>query len=413
MAEKYGDLLAQKVATRIHAPVTAETDLDTIAEDSRVDGMFCMVGSGSDRSAWGFASDDTSPEVTGAVRVPAVGSGRWRKIAGGGSGSVIDWKDSVLAATTTALAANTRTGNVLLADANGALGTIDGVTLAVGSRLLVKNESTQANNGIYVIDDLGGASAKFQMTRAPDADSTAKVTPNMVVPVERGSTNGDKLFELDVDAAITLNTTALTFIDFRGLAITAPADVTKAAAAVGTSTTVARSDHKHDISTAAASGLTSASTNAEGSATSLARSDHAHAITALNGASAATVAEKSAGALANADFGLPQMLILDVPAGASADLDFTGAPFKFRVVDCVARKVGTSADAGDTVQLQTSGAAAITNAMGLNVTGNNLVRAASIDPTTHEIAAAGTLRVRRTQSTDAACKLHVTVVRVA
>jgi hypothetical protein len=56
----------------------------------------------------------------------------------------------------------------------------------------------------------------------------------------------------------------------------APADVTKAAAAAGVATTVARADHKHDVSTAAAVTLTDSS-NAEGSATSLARSDHTHA----------------------------------------------------------------------------------------------------------------------------------------
>jgi hypothetical protein len=55
----------------------------------------------------------------------------------------------------------------------------------------------------------------------------------------------------------------------------APADVTKATAAAGSATTVARADHKHDVSTATAVELTD-STNAEGSATSLARSDHTH-----------------------------------------------------------------------------------------------------------------------------------------
>lgn len=407
------DQARAEVAKRIHPPVDAETDLDLIPPHARVDNMLVPVGSGANRSLWVFASDDTSPEVSGSVRAPASGDGRFRNIAGGASGSSLDWKDSVLCATTTTLAANTRTDNVLLADANGALGAIDGVTPAAGHRILVKDEGTGANNGIYVLDSAGGVGSKWQMTRAPDADTSAKVTPNLVVAVERGTANGDKLFELDVDAAITLNTTALTFIDFRGLATAAPADVTKAAAAVGTSTTVARADHKHDISTAAASGLTSASTSAEGSASSLARSDHAHAITSLNGASAGTVAEKSAGALANADFGIPQVLILDVPAGVTGNIDFTGAPFKFRVIDAYARKVTTSADAGDTGALQTSGGVAITGTFALNVSANAIVRASSIDPTTHEIAAAGTLRWRRTTSTNADCKVYVTVVRVA
>ncbi|MGH9811523.1 MAG: hypothetical protein ACRD4T_00155 [Candidatus Acidiferrales bacterium] len=54
----------------------------------------------------------------------------------------------------------------------------------------------------------------------------------------------------------------------------APADVTKAAASAGAATTFARADHKHDISTAVVATVGTA--NAEGSATSVARSDHVH-----------------------------------------------------------------------------------------------------------------------------------------
>lgn len=64
------------------------------------------------------------------------------------------------------------------------------------------------------------------------------------------------------------------------LSSTAPADVTKAAAAVGVGTTAARADHKHDITTAAASTIQPDDASAEGTATSLSRSDHKHAIAA-------------------------------------------------------------------------------------------------------------------------------------
>lgn len=195
----------------------------------------------------------------------------------------LDWKNSVVLATTGALAANTRASNTLTADANGALGTIDGVdtaTLSLPFRLLVKNEATQANNGIYNVTALGDGSSPWVMTRGSDADSSAEVTPDMMVPVERGSANGDKVFQLDIDGPVTLNTTALVFADWRGLAITAPADVTKAAAAVGTSLTVARSDHKHDVSTAVAGATAIGDAAAEGSASSIARSDHRHSVAA-------------------------------------------------------------------------------------------------------------------------------------
>ncbi len=57
-----------------------------------------------------------------------------------------------------------------------------------------------------------------------------------------------------------------------------PVNVNKSTASAGISTEVSRVDHKHDISTGAASGLTSTTTNTEGSATTLARSDHTHSI---------------------------------------------------------------------------------------------------------------------------------------
>lgn len=166
------------------------------------------------------------------------------------------------------------------------------------------------------------------------------------------------------------------------------------------------------VTTAAAVGLTSASSNGAGSGDALAKATHTHAITALDGRSAGTLSEKSAGALAGADFGLPQLLILDVPAGASGNVDFTGAPFKFRVVDVVAQKVTTSADAGDSGQLQTGAGAAISSSLALNVAADTLARTTSIAAANAVIAAAGTLRWARTQATNAACKVYVTIVRV-
>jgi hypothetical protein len=79
-----------------------------------------------------------------------------------------------------------------------------------------------------------------------------------------------------------MSATDKTRIDVMGiLTSTAPVTVTKAAAVVGTSNEVARQDHKHDISTAVATGLTVGGSNAEGSATSIARSDHTHSLPAF------------------------------------------------------------------------------------------------------------------------------------
>ena len=130
--------------------------------------------------------------------------------------SGLDTKQSVRAATTAALPANTRSGNVLTASANGALPAIDGVTLVVGDRLLVKDESTGANNGIYTITTVGDASNPFVLTRASDADSSAEVTSALFMFVEEGTTNADSGWTLTTNDAITLNSTALTFVQFSG-----------------------------------------------------------------------------------------------------------------------------------------------------------------------------------------------------
>lgn len=72
---------------------------------------------------------------------------------------------NVMYATTAALAA-TRAGNVLTASA-GALPTIDGVTLSVGDSLLVKDQATASDNGIYVVSDLGsGMAGSTELTLA-------------------------------------------------------------------------------------------------------------------------------------------------------------------------------------------------------------------------------------------------------
>lgn len=103
-----------------------------------------------------------------------------------------DFKYSVLAATTAAI---TLSG----------LQTVDGVPLTAGARVLVKNQAAAKDNGLYLVV-AGGA-----WTRCTDADTSTKVTPGILVLVERGTVNGDSAWQLVTDAAITLGVTALVF----------------------------------------------------------------------------------------------------------------------------------------------------------------------------------------------------------
>jgi hypothetical protein len=123
--------------------------------------------------------------------------------------SGLDVKDSVKVATT---------ANITLSGAQ----TIDGVSVTTGDRVLVKDQTTALQNGIYVV-------AVGSWTRAADADSNADVTPGMFTFVEEGTANADTGWVLSTNSAIVLNTTALSFAQFSGAGqITAGAGLTRA-----------------------------------------------------------------------------------------------------------------------------------------------------------------------------------------
>lgn len=139
--------------------------------------------------------------------------------AAASAASASAFKPPVRVATAAALAAYTRTGNVITANANGALAAVDGVTLAAGERLLLKNGAAGADNGIYVVTQLGSGGTPFILTRATDMDVSAEAQPGSVVNVNEGTVYADHVFKLTTNAAITLNTTSLTFArqtPFRG-----------------------------------------------------------------------------------------------------------------------------------------------------------------------------------------------------
>lgn len=117
------------------------------------------------------------------------------------------FKDSVRAATTT---------NITLTGTQ----TIDGVALAVGDRVLVKNQTTASQNGIY---DVQSAS----WTRSVDCNTSAKIRGTATM-VEEGTTQADQIWILSTDN-ITLGTTSLTFSRFA-----LPVDVSGKADKIGT-----------------------------------------------------------------------------------------------------------------------------------------------------------------------------------
>lgn len=102
-----------------------------------------------------------------------------------------DWKQSVRAATT---------ANITLSG----IQTIDGITLAAGDRVLVKDQSTGSQNGIYV-------AASGAWSRSTDADENAEVTAGLSVMVTEGTTYADTQWRLTTNDPIVVGTTTLVF----------------------------------------------------------------------------------------------------------------------------------------------------------------------------------------------------------
>jgi hypothetical protein len=87
--------------------------------------------------------------------------------------------------------------------------TMDGVTLVAGDRVLLKNQSTASQNGIYTVGTVAAGAAP--LTRSGDFDVAGEAQPNVLVAVAEGTANADKVYALTTNAPITLGTTNLTF----------------------------------------------------------------------------------------------------------------------------------------------------------------------------------------------------------
>lgn len=99
--------------------------------------------------------------------------------------------------------ATTLNGALATAFANGQ--TIDAIVLATGDRILIKDQTAGAENGIYTVNASGAP------TRATDANADAHMVAGLMVYVREGAANAKGTWKLTTTGAITLGTTSLTF----------------------------------------------------------------------------------------------------------------------------------------------------------------------------------------------------------
>jgi hypothetical protein len=137
--------------------------------------------------------------------------------------SGIHFHEAVDLATTAALPANTYNngtsgvGATLTANANGAL-SVDSTLTVAANRILVKNEVTQANNGVYTVTQVGSAGTPYILTRAADFDSAGtgvdQIDEGDFFLVTSGVVNLNTAWVQQTAPPIVVGTTALVFQQF-------------------------------------------------------------------------------------------------------------------------------------------------------------------------------------------------------
>jgi hypothetical protein len=136
----------------------------------------------------------------------------------------------------------------------------------------------------------------------------------------------------------------------------------------------------------------------------------------LAGSNTANSADQAAGAVSAANFAIPVLVSLTIPAGVTGNVDFTGWPFKMRVRRVYGIKTAAAGGGAGTVQVMNGATTdAITDAISIDVADQTVLNALTINDAFQDIASGATVRVVRTRtaSTSEACVLTLVGVRVA
>ena len=207
----YLDGVSSAIQTQLDAKQTSDAQLTDIAGLTPTDSNF-IVGDGSNfvtesgataRTSLGLGSIATQAANNVSISGGAVtGLGSPSASSDAATKNYVD--QAVAGLRTRTIAECATTANVNLTNGLEAGDTIDGVTLVAGDRVLVKDQSTASENGLYLAVSSGAAS------RDPEHDSIAELSGGMVV-VNQGTANDNKIFLCTTDNTGSVGSTSITY----------------------------------------------------------------------------------------------------------------------------------------------------------------------------------------------------------
>lgn len=135
---------------------------------------------------------------------------------GGGSTEAVNWATTaILAGTPTYSNGVSGVGATLTEVGNGAL-SIDSNAPAAGDRVLIKNQASAFQNGIYTVTQTGSGIAVYILTRATDYNTPTEITPGITTYVLSGTVNTDSTWAVSYTPPLVIGTNNLTYSEAAG-----------------------------------------------------------------------------------------------------------------------------------------------------------------------------------------------------
>ena len=209
----YLDGVSSSIQTQLDAKGASNANLVAIGDLAKTDGNL-IVGNGSTWVAESGATARTSLGLgsiaTQAANNVSISGGSVTGLGEPSSNSDASTKSyvdqAVAGLRTRTIAECASTANVNISNALEAGDAIDGVTLVAGDRVLLKDQSTATENGLYIAVGSGAGAA----SRDPEHDTIAELSGGMVV-VNQGSVNDNKIFLCTTDSDGSLGSTNITY----------------------------------------------------------------------------------------------------------------------------------------------------------------------------------------------------------